>query len=78
MGITFLSTPYSSDTLWLKALDWCPFQRNVIASGGGTADRHIRFWNAATGACLNAIDTKSQVQYRDELKVVSYSFLYNK
>ncbi|XP_028401139.1 cell division cycle protein 20 homolog [Dendronephthya gigantea] len=45
----------------VKALDWCPFQRNVIASGGGTADRHIRFWNAATGTCLNAIDTKSQV-----------------
>ncbi|XP_046850230.1 cell division cycle protein 20 homolog [Xenia sp. Carnegie-2017] len=45
----------------VKALDWCPFQRNVIASGGGTADRHIRFWNAATGVCLNAIDTKSQV-----------------
>lgn len=28
---------------------------------GGTADRHIRFWNCNTGACANAVDTKSQV-----------------
>ncbi|XP_031565454.1 cell division cycle protein 20 homolog [Actinia tenebrosa] len=45
----------------VKALDWCPFQRNVLASGGGTADRNIKFWNASTGVCLNSIDTKSQV-----------------
>lgn len=45
----------------VKALDWCPFQRNVLASGGGTADRHIRFWNVATGNCLSSIDTQSQV-----------------
>ncbi|EDO33700.1 predicted protein [Nematostella vectensis] len=45
----------------VKALDWCPFQRNVLASGGGTADRQIKFWNASTGSCLNSIDTKSQV-----------------
>ena len=38
-----------------------PIQRNVIASGGGTADRTIKFWNAATGARLNSIDTGSQV-----------------
>ena len=47
--------------LILQALDWCPFQRNLLASGGGTADRHIRFWNPATGICVNSIDTKSQV-----------------
>lgn len=45
----------------VKALDWCPFQRNVLASGGGTADRHIRFWNVGAGNCLNSIDTHSQV-----------------
>jgi len=45
----------------VKALDWCPFQRNVLASGGGTADRHIRFWNVGAGTCLNSIDTHSQV-----------------
>ncbi|KAK3738534.1 hypothetical protein QZH41_012044, partial [Actinostola sp. cb2023] len=44
----------------IKALSWCPFQTNVLATGGGTADRHIRFWNASTGVCLNSFDTKSQ------------------
>jgi cell division cycle protein 20 (cofactor of APC complex) len=45
----------------VKALAWCPFQANLLASGGGTADRHIRFWNAATGACVGGVDTGSQV-----------------
>lgn len=45
----------------VKALAWCPWQPHVLASGGGTADRHIRFWNCNTGASINAIDTKSQV-----------------
>lgn len=45
----------------VKALAWCPFQSNLLASGGGTADRTIKFWNTTTGACLNSIDTGSQV-----------------
>ncbi|KAF5278625.1 hypothetical protein FQA39_LY00667 [Lamprigera yunnana] len=45
----------------VKALAWCPWQPHILASGGGTADRHIRFWNCQSGACVNAIDTKSQV-----------------
>ncbi|KAG6542516.1 hypothetical protein Mapa_015986 [Marchantia paleacea] len=45
----------------VKALAWCPFQANLLASGGGTADRCIKFWNTHTGACVNSIDTQSQV-----------------
>ena len=45
----------------VKALAWCPWQRNLLASGGGTADRTIKFWNTQTGARLNSIDTGSQV-----------------
>lgn len=45
----------------VKAVAWCPFQSNLLASGGGTADRCIRFWNTITGAHLNAVDTNSQV-----------------
>lgn len=45
----------------VKALAWCPFQSNLLASGGGTADRCIKFWNTHTGACVNSIDTNSQV-----------------
>ena len=45
----------------VKALAWCPWQANLLATGGGTGDRHIRFWNTVDGSCLNAIDTSSQV-----------------
>lgn len=45
----------------VKALAWCPFQGNLLASGGGSGDRCIKFWNTHTGACLNSIDTGSQV-----------------
>jgi len=29
----------------VKALGFSPHQHNLLASGGGTADRCIRFWN---------------------------------
>ena len=45
----------------VKALAWCPWQRYLLASGGGTSDRCIRFWNTRTGACLDKVDTQSQV-----------------
>lgn len=45
----------------VKSLAWSPHERNLLASGGGTADRCIKFWNSQTGALLNSIDTGSQV-----------------
>ncbi|KAK9125496.1 hypothetical protein Scep_014342 [Stephania cephalantha] len=48
-------------TAAVKAVAWCPFQGNLLASGGGEGDRCIKFWNTHTGACLNSIDTGSQV-----------------
>ena len=45
----------------VKALAWCPFQSNLLASRGGSADCCIKFWNTHTGACLNTVDTHSQV-----------------
>lgn len=33
----------------VKAIAWCPWQPNVLASGGGTADRTIRLWNCNNG-----------------------------
>mmetsp|Transcript_3151 Transcript_3151/g.7394 ORF Transcript_3151/g.7394 Transcript_3151/m.7394 type:complete len:505 (+) Transcript_3151:199-1713(+) len=45
----------------VKALAWSPHERHLLATGGGTADRCIKFWNSQTGACLNSIDTGSQV-----------------
>ena len=41
----------------VKAIAWSPHQHGLLASGGGTADRCIRFWNTATASALNCIDT---------------------
>ncbi|KAL4296349.1 hypothetical protein GQ457_12G032100 [Hibiscus cannabinus] len=48
-------------TAAVKAIAWSPHQSNLLASGGGTADRCIRFWNTTNGHQLNNIDTGSQV-----------------
>lgn len=45
----------------VKALAWCPYQRNVLATGGGTADRTIKIWNSGNGCVINSVDTGSQV-----------------
>ena len=29
----------------VKALAWCPWQRNLLATGGGSTDKTMRFWN---------------------------------
>lgn len=45
----------------VKALAWSPHERHLLATGGGTADRCIKFWNARTGSLLQSVDTGSQV-----------------
>ncbi len=45
----------------VKAIAWCPHQNGLLATGGGTADRMLRFWNTGSGTCVKAVDTKSQV-----------------
>eukprot|EP00808_Paulinella_micropora_P005686 g5558.t1 len=45
----------------VKAIAWSPHQHGLIASGGGTADRCIRFWNTLSGSPLHSVDTGSQV-----------------
>ncbi|PKY30385.1 WD40 repeat-like protein [Rhizophagus irregularis] len=45
----------------VKALAWCPWQSHILASGGGSYDRHIHFWNVSSGARVKSIDTGSQV-----------------
>lgn len=36
----------------VKALAWSPHQSGLLASGGGTADRTIRFWNTKRAQSL--------------------------
>lgn len=52
---------FSDHSAAVKAVAWSPHQHGLLASGGGTADRHIRFWNTLTGAALQKVDTGSQV-----------------
>ncbi|KAK7387396.1 hypothetical protein VNO78_28164 [Psophocarpus tetragonolobus] len=48
-------------TAAVKAIAWSPHQNSLLVSGGGTADRCIRFWNTTNGHQLNCVDTGSQV-----------------
>eukprot|EP01018_Ginkgo_biloba_P012675 Gb_09588 [translate_table: standard] len=52
---------FNEHTAAVKAITWSPHQHGLLASGGGTADRCIRFWNTATNSPLNCVDTGSQV-----------------
>ncbi|WOL00150.1 protein FIZZY-RELATED 2 [Canna indica] len=52
---------YCQHTAAVKAIAWSPHVHGLLASGGGTADRCIRFWNTTTNSHLNCIDTGSQV-----------------
>lgn len=45
----------------VKAIDWCPWKSNLLATGGGSSDRCIKIWNVCNGRNLYSIDTKSQV-----------------
>ena len=66
----------------VKAISWCPWQPRTLASGGGTNDREIRFWNTSSGTCLNSVDTGSQVcgiLWNEEYKeiVTGHGFSHN-
>lgn len=52
---------FSEHSAAVKALAWSPHHQGILASGGGTADMKIRFWNTATGSLLSEVDTGSQV-----------------
>lgn len=53
----------------LQAVSWCPWQATLLATGGGTSDRYIRFWNVVTGSCVKAVDTESQVKLLLEFRL---------
>ncbi|CAI9288948.1 unnamed protein product [Lactuca saligna] len=52
---------YCEHTAAVKAIAWSPHLYGLLASGGGTADRCIRFWNTTTNSHLSCVDTGSQV-----------------
>lgn len=61
-------------TAAVKAIAWSPHQNGLLASGGGTADRCIRFWNTTNGHQLNHVDTGSQVSASSLLSHFHFMF----
>lgn len=45
----------------VKALAWCPWKPDVLATGGGSQDKTIRLWDVTSGECLTSINTGSAV-----------------
>ncbi|CAO2651096.1 Nn.00g093930.m01.CDS01 [Neocucurbitaria sp. VM-36] len=45
----------------VKAMAFCPWQRGLIAIGGGSNDRCIHFYHTRSGTCLASIDCAAQV-----------------
>lgn len=45
----------------VKALAWCPWQKGILASGAGSKDKTIKFWNIDSGSLINSLDSGSQV-----------------
>jgi WD40 repeat protein len=62
---------FHEHTAAVKALAWDPHVAGVLATGGGTQDKHIRFWNVQFGNMLSELDTGSQV------RVLGHSCLTN-
>lgn len=48
---------YTDHLAAVKAIAWSPHHHGLLASGGGTADRCIRFWNTLTGQPMQCVDT---------------------
>ncbi|AJS27500.1 Ama1p [Saccharomyces cerevisiae YJM1388] len=45
----------------VKAIAFCPWSKSLLATGGGSKDRCIKFWHTSTGTLLDEIYTSGQV-----------------
>lgn len=61
MSSSIPTASFLKHTAAVKALAWSPHQHGLLVSGGGTADRTIRFWNTMTGTETKCVDAGSQV-----------------
>ncbi|WPK27432.1 hypothetical protein PUMCH_004819 [Australozyma saopauloensis] len=48
-------------TLAVKGIAFCPWAPNLLATGGGSNDRHLRFWHTGTGTLLHETNTGKQI-----------------
>ncbi|KAI9318964.1 WD40-repeat-containing domain protein [Dichotomocladium elegans] len=52
---------FQEHTAAVKAIGWNPHSRGTLVSGGGTADKTIKFWNTIAGTLISSHNTGSQV-----------------
>ncbi|XP_034548219.1 cell division cycle protein 20 homolog B-like, partial [Notolabrus celidotus] len=45
----------------VKAMGWCPWQSQTIATGGGWKDGELRIWDTDSATCVTSVNTNSQV-----------------
>jgi meiosis-specific APC/C activator protein AMA1 len=45
----------------VKALSYCPWAKSLLATGGGSKDRCIRFWHTNSGTLLREHKTTAQI-----------------
>ena len=45
----------------VKAMAWCPWQRHILATGGGTKDKTIKVFNCDSKKIIKNVETGSQV-----------------
>ncbi len=52
---------FTSHKAAIKAIDWCPWKSNLIATGSGKADGTVKTWDVMTGTITKSVETYSQV-----------------
>ncbi|XP_058850597.1 cell division cycle protein 20 homolog B-like [Acipenser ruthenus] len=62
-GMTVRSQPLQTmaHPTAVKAMDWCPWQSELVAVGGGMKDGVLRIWDTNTGSCIKSTHTNSQI-----------------
>ncbi|MGH0179189.1 UNVERIFIED_CONTAM: hypothetical protein FKN15_015884 [Acipenser sinensis] len=62
-GVTVRSQPLQTmaHPTAVKAMDWCPWQSELVAVGGGMKDGVLRIWDTNTGSCIKSTHTNSQI-----------------
>ena len=76
--------PYSINNLHqaaVKAMNWCPWKRHVLATGGGSKDKNIKIYSCDCNKLIRNINTGSQVcalVWNEKEKEIISSHGYNK
>lgn len=63
----------------VKGILFCPWAPGLLATGGGSNDRHLRYWHTGSGQMLGAINTKRQITsvfWSSQVKQILVTFGY--